>query len=125
MIIITFLIVDDTPSYRALLVGLVQQQPDWSVVGEASDGAEAVQMALRLEPDVVFMDITLPVISGIEATQQIKQALHNTRVLIFTAYDDEEFRQASQRAGADFFIRKEDLDVDMVKRLIAFLFSSS
>lgn len=104
---------------------LVQDQPGWSVIGEAGDGAEAVQLALRLAPDVVFMDITLPVMNGIEATRQIKQALQHTHVLVFSAYDDEEFRQESRLAGADYFIRKEDLDADMLKQLIASLIADS
>lgn len=123
--IITFLIVDDTASYRQLLVQLVQTQRDWSVVGEAADGVEAVKLAIRLAPDVVFMDVTLPLMNGIEATRQIKQSVKNTHVLVLSGYDDEEFRQESFLAGASYYLRKEDLDVELIKQFIVTLFPST
>jgi two-component system nitrate/nitrite response regulator NarL len=81
---------------------------------------EAVKLAFRLAPDVVFMDVTLPLMNGIEATRRIK--MQGTRVLVFSGYDDEEFRQESLLAGADYYLRKEDLDAEILKQLIARLF---
>ncbi|HEX6289025.1 MAG TPA: response regulator transcription factor [Herpetosiphonaceae bacterium] len=122
---ISFLIVDDTDSYRKLLRQLVQTQCNWAVVGEAADGIEAVRLALRLTPDFVFMDVTLPLLNGIEATRRIKQVLHNTHILVLSGYDDEEFRQQSLLAGASYYLRKEDLDVELIKQFIATLFPSA
>lgn len=123
--IITFLIVDDTDSFRKLLRQLVQSQCNWRVVGEAADGIEAVKLAIRLTPDIVFMDITLPLMNGIEATRHIKQALQNTHILVLSGYDDEEFRQQSLLAGASFYLQKENLDVELIKQVVTTFFPSS
>lgn len=123
--IITFLIVDDTVSYRTLLRQLVQSQYNWRVVGEAADGIEAVQLAIRLTPDVVFMDVTLPLMNGIEATRHIKQALQNTHILVLSGYNDEEFRQQSLLAGASYYLQKENLDVELIKQVITTFFPSA
>lgn len=72
---ITLLTVDDTDSYRKLLRQVVQTQANRSVVGEAVDGMEAVKLAIRPIPDVVFMDVTLPLMNGIESTRRIKAIL--------------------------------------------------
>lgn len=120
--IITFLLVDDTVSYRAILRQFVQTQPHWSIIGEASDGVEAVQLASDHRPDVVFMDVMLPRMNGIEATRRIKQLLQHTRILVFSGYDEDEFRQESLIAGADYYLRKEDLDPEFLKQLIAQIF---
>jgi DNA-binding NarL/FixJ family response regulator len=122
--IITFLIVDDSVSYRTLLRQLVQAQGNWSVVGEAADGVEAVKLALRFAPDVVLMDVTLPLMNGIEATRRIKHAAQKTHILVLSGYDEEEFRRESLLAGADYYLRKEDLDVELIKQLVAALFPS-
>lgn len=123
--IITFLIVDDTDSYRTLLRRLVQSQYNWRVVGEAADGIEAVQLAIRLTPDIVFMDVTLPLMNGIEATRYIKQALQNTHILVLSGYNDEEFRQQSLLAGASYYLQKENLDAELIKQLVTTFFPSA
>jgi DNA-binding NarL/FixJ family response regulator len=120
--IITFLLVDDTDSYRAILRQFVQTQPHWSIIGEASDGVEAVQLAISLIPDVVFMDVMLPRMNGIEATRRIKQQLQSTRIVVFSGHDEDEFRRESLIAGADYYLRKEDLDPGFLKQLIVQIF---
>jgi len=122
---ITFLIVDDTDVYRTQVRQLVQSQSNWSVVGEAADGLEAVQLAIQLTPNVVFMDVTLPLINGIEATRQIKQALQNTHVLILSGYNEEEFRQQGLLAGASYYLQKENLDAELIKQLVTTFFLSA
>ena len=85
---------------------LVQHEPDMEVVGEASDGEEAVQLTGKLRPDVVIMDIAMPKLNGIEATKQIKELYPATAVLILTAYDDDQYVFALLEAGAAGYLLK-------------------
>lgn len=85
---------------------LVQREPDMEVVAEADDGEEAVQLAGRLQPDVVIMDIALPKLNGIEATKQIKALYPATAVLILTAYDNDQYIFALLEAGAAGYLLK-------------------
>jgi len=85
---------------------LVQHEPDMEVVGEAGDGEEAVQLATKLRPDVVIMDIAMPKLNGIEATKQIKELYPSTAVLVLTAYDDDQYVFALLEAGAAGYLLK-------------------
>jgi NarL family two-component system response regulator LiaR len=85
---------------------LVQRQSDMEVVAEADDGEEAVQLAAKLQPDVVIMDIAMPKLNGIEATKQIKALYPATAVLILTAYDDDQYILALLEAGAAGYLLK-------------------
>ena len=79
---------------------LLQREPDMEVVGEVSDGEEAVKLASKLRPDVVIMDIAMPKLNGIEATKQIKALHPTTAVLVLTAYDNDQYIFALLEAGA-------------------------
>ena len=85
---------------------LVQHEPDMEVVGEAGDGEEAIQLATKLRPDVVIMDIAMPKLNGIEATKQIKELYPSTAVLVLTAYDDDQYVFALLEAGAAGYLLK-------------------
>ncbi len=85
---------------------LIQRQPDMEVVGEAGDGEEAIEMVDKLRPDVVIMDISMPKLSGIEATKQIKVLHPATAVLILTAYDNDQYIFALLEAGAAGYLLK-------------------
>jgi len=85
---------------------LVQHEPDMEVVGEASDGEEAIQLTAKLRPDVVIMDIAMPKLNGIEATEQIKELYPATAVLVLTAYDDDQYIFALLEAGAAGYLLK-------------------
>lgn len=71
------------------------------------------------------MDVTLPLMNGIEATRHIKQALQNTHILVLSGYNDEEFRQQSLLAGASYYLQKENLDVELIKQVITTFFPSA
>jgi len=85
---------------------LVQQEQDMEVVGEAGDGQEAIELADKLHPDVVIMDISMPKVNGIEATKRIKELYPATAVLILTAYDNEQYIFALLEAGAAGYLLK-------------------
>jgi len=85
---------------------LIKREPDMEVVGEASDGDEAVKLAAKLKPDVVIMDIAMPKLNGIEATKQIKASQPAVAVLILTAYDNDQYIFALLEAGAAGYLLK-------------------
>jgi DNA-binding NarL/FixJ family response regulator len=107
------LVVDDQFLIRAGLVALLRAAPDIEVVGEAADGAEAVERAAAARPDVVLMDIRMPDMSGITATERIlarareRQPLPLPRVLVLTTFDLDEYVYAALRAGASGFLLKD------------------
>src|SRR5215470_12612678 len=108
------LIADDHTILRAGLKMMLNIQPDIEVIGEASDGKQAVAEAQRLSPDVILMDITMPECNGIEATRQVKRLLPETRVLVLTMHENEEYLFQVLRAGASGYILKEAADTDLI-----------
>ncbi|GAB2752636.1 response regulator [Streptomyces bullii] len=103
----TVLIADDQPLQRFGFRMLLESQDDMTVLGEASNGSEAVRMTAELHPDVVLMDIRMPGLDGIEATRRIAAAGDRTRVLILTTFDLDEYAYAGLRAGASGFLVKD------------------
>lgn len=100
------LIVDDDHGFRTFIRRVLDKEDELSVVGEAMDGEEAVGKALELKPNLVLMDMDLPRIDGLEATRQIKAALPDTLVIMFSPLDGMEYRDAATRSGADEFLTK-------------------
>ncbi|MEH1861701.1 MAG: response regulator transcription factor [Nostoc sp.] len=100
------LLVDDHPLIRRGMKGQFSLEPGFSIVGEALDGKEAVELASQLQPDVVLMDIDLPVMDGITATQQIKSNCLTTCVLALSAFDDDIQVMGMLAAGADGYCLK-------------------
>lgn len=106
MNVLRILLVDDHILFRKGLARLLDAQPDFQVVGEASDGAEAIEKARMLHPDVVLMDLRMPVCDGLEATRQIKRELSSVRVVILTVSEDDQDFLAAIRCGADGYLVK-------------------
>jgi DNA-binding NarL/FixJ family response regulator len=103
----TVLIADDQALVRVGLRKILEAEPEISVIGEANDGEDAVTEARRLRPDVVVMDIRMPVLDGIEATRRIGRAEPGTRVLILTTFGLDEYVYDALRAGASGFMLKD------------------
>ena len=101
------LIVDDHTLLRAGLRALLAQDPGIEIVGEASDGRDAVRAVGQLTPNLVLMDLTMPGMNGIEAVTEIKRRYPDVRVLVMTLHKTEEFIHASLKAGADGYILKD------------------
>ncbi|MBE3558187.1 MAG: response regulator transcription factor [Ktedonobacteraceae bacterium] len=111
------LLADDHTILRAGLKMMLNAQPDMEVVGEAQDGRQAIYEALRLQPDIVLMDITMPDMNGIEATRQIKKSLAEVKILILTMHEHDEYVFQALRAGASGYILKEAADTELITAL--------
>ncbi|NUT92913.1 MAG: response regulator transcription factor [Saccharothrix sp.] len=103
---IRVLVAEDQDLLRTSLCELVSATPDMVLVGEARDGREAVDAAHRLRPDVVLMDIRMPVLDGLEASRQIFASSSNTKVLVLTTFDLDEYVYEALRVGATGFLLK-------------------
>jgi DNA-binding NarL/FixJ family response regulator len=104
---IRVILADDQPLVRAGLRRVIDQAPDINVAAEAGTGAEAVQLAREADPDVVVMDIRMPGMDGIEATQLITAGDARARVLVLTTFDDDDYVYGALRAGASGFLVKD------------------
>ena len=112
---IRILIADDHGIVRKGLRLQLEQNSDFEVVGEATEGREAVRMAEELAPDVVIMDIAMPNLNGIQATTQLVKKNPQTGVIILSMYSDETYLMRTLAAGAKGYLLKESADVDLVR----------
>jgi DNA-binding NarL/FixJ family response regulator len=105
--VIRVLVADDQALVRAGFRAILEEQDDLEVVGEAKDGGEAVAIARELRPDVVLMDVRMPGVDGIEATQRLRRDGDTPRVLILTTFDLDEYVYEALKAGASGFLLKD------------------
>lgn len=110
----TILIADDHAIVRHGLSALLATEPDFEVIGVAENGQQAVEMAEKLRPDVVIMDLAMPLLSGIDATRHILKASRNTKVLVLSTYSNEEAVMEAIQAGASGFLTKANASTDLV-----------
>jgi DNA-binding NarL/FixJ family response regulator len=116
--VIRVLLVDDQELMRMGFRMVLGAQPDIDVVGEAADGLDAVQLADQLRPDVVLMDVRMPVLDGVEATKRIAEA-GTSKVLVMTTFDMDEYALSALRNGASGFLLKDTPPGDLVSALRA------
>lgn len=107
MAAIRILLADDQSLFREGLSTLLSVQPDLEVVGEAANGEEALALAERLRPDIVLMDLRMPVLDGVAATRRLHQRQPNCRVIVLTTFDDDESVFEALRAGAVGYLLKD------------------
>jgi DNA-binding NarL/FixJ family response regulator len=103
---IRVLVADDHPVFRRGMRAILGAEPDIELVGEATDGEEAVALALELRPDVVLMDLNMPGVSGIEATRRVLEASPDVAILMLTMFEDDKSIFAAMRAGAHGYVLK-------------------
>jgi two-component system, NarL family, response regulator LiaR len=101
------LIADDHRLVRQGLAAICQSRGGYAVVGEAANGQEAVEMAVRLRPDVILMDVTMPVLDGVQATAQIMREIPSARIIMLTVHDDDQHVYEAIRAGARGYLVKD------------------
>jgi DNA-binding NarL/FixJ family response regulator len=115
----TILIADDSAEFRNGLLGMLQTVPDLEVVAEAEDGEQAIQFALQYQPDVVLMDINMPRVSGLQATERILRSSPHIAVLMLTMYDDDDSVFAAMRNGARGYLLKGTLKAEVLRAIRA------
>jgi two-component system, NarL family, response regulator NreC len=116
---IRLLLVDDHEIVRTGISMLLESETDLSIIGQASSGAQALEMASQLHPDVVIMDITLPDISGIEVTRQLKAQHPEIAVVALTIHEDQQYFFEMLQAGADGYVPKRAASEDLIKAIHA------
>lgn len=116
---IRLLLADDHAVVRQSLKAYLEGEAGFEVVGEAADGEEAVELALKLKPDVVVMDISMPKLSGIEATRRIKASLKRVAILVLTAYEYDQYVFALLEAGAAGYLLKDVTVQELAKAIRA------
>ncbi len=117
--LIRVLLADDHRMLREGLCTLLERSGLVQVIGEAQDGQIAVEMAAQLQPDVVVMDIAMPILNGIEATRLIRQQNPNTKVVILTMYQTEEYISEVLKAGAACYVTKDAAGEELLKAIQA------
>ena len=106
---------DDHTLFRQGLRRVLEEQPGWQVIADASDGAAAVRLTMERQPHVVIMDIAMPRLNGVEATRQIVRRAPDVRVLILSMYSDDLYITQALQAGAHGFVLKDSADADLVR----------
>ena len=114
---VKILIADDHEIVRQGIRRVLEVKPDWEICGEASNGQEAVQMAQELTPDIIIMDVTMPVMSGIEAADEISRLPIGSRVLFFTMHDSSSMAGSVRRSAAQGYVVKSRAAQDLVLAL--------
>ena len=112
------LIADDEPLFAEALEGILSADERIEVVGRAADGSQAVELARRLEPDVVLMDLSMPVLDGFGATEQIAGAPGDVRVLVLTGSEDPADVAKARRAGATGYLTKDQIAEGLVDAIL-------
>jgi DNA-binding NarL/FixJ family response regulator len=105
--VIRVLVVDDQPLVRSGFRMILDERPDLELVGEAENGAQALELARQLDPDVILMDVRMPELDGVEATRRLVERGTRARILVLTTFDLDEYVYASIRAGASGFLLKD------------------
>jgi DNA-binding NarL/FixJ family response regulator len=116
---IRVLVADDHPVFRRGMRAILGAEPDTDLLGEATNGEEAVTLALELRPDVILMDLNMPNLNGIEATRRILQANPDTAILMLTMFEDDKSILAAMRAGAHGYVLKGADGAEMLRAIHA------
>jgi DNA-binding NarL/FixJ family response regulator len=111
------LVADDHKILRELLISYLKQKETFEVVGEAADGHEALKEAIRLLPDVVILDISLPMMNGLDVAMQLKSEAPGIKVIILTMHKSEEFVRKAFEAGADVYLLKENAPEELLQAI--------
>lgn len=114
---ITVILAEDHKVVREGLRSLLKAESDIEIVGEAETGREAVKMAIKMQPDVVVMDIAMPQLNGLEATRQILRDTDATKIVILSTYHDEDYVEQSTNAGAIAYLIKQSAASDVIRAI--------
>jgi len=116
---VRILIADDHAIIRSGLRALLSHEPGFEIVAEAADGREAVELAEREQPDIAILDISMPILNGLEAARQISAKLHHVRLVIVTVHTDECYLLNSLKAGARAYVLKSSSEFEIIEAVRA------
>ena len=108
------LLVDDSQPWRKQLCSLLKSQPEWDIIGEASDGQEAVTKAAQMQPDVVLLDIGMPHLNGIEAAKIVRQRCPMSKIVFVTQDGDDDIKDAAMQIGAAAYVLKTNAGHELI-----------
>jgi len=111
------LVVDDHTVIRRGIQSILRAWPEWQISGEAANGEEAIRLTRDLKPDIVLMDISMPVMGGLEATRAICKMYPETKVLLLTLHDSLEWVESALQAGARGYLLKSDTEGELIRAL--------
>ena len=111
------LVVDDHTVIRRGIQSILRAWPEWQISGEAANGEEAIRLTRDLKPDIVLMDISMPVMGGLEATRAICKMSPGTKVLLLTLHDSLEWVESALQAGARGYLLKSDTEGELIRAL--------
>lgn len=111
------IVVDDHAIIRRGVQGILHAFPEWELCGEAENGHEAVKLAERTKPEIIIMDVSMPVLNGLEATRIIHGILPDTKILLLTLHSSTELVRSAFRAGARGYVLKSDAEHDLIRAL--------
>lgn len=112
------LLADDFEVVRNGLKNLLSESGEWDICGEADNGLSAVQKTVELKPDVIVLDITMPVMNGLEAAREIRRLAPRTKIVMFSMHDSAHIAQEAKQAGADAYVAKSS-GIEDIERIIA------
>jgi DNA-binding NarL/FixJ family response regulator len=110
---ISVLLVDDDAGFRTAVRRLSEKEKEFRLIGEAQDGEEALRLEHELRPEIVFMDIKMPRLDGLEATRRIKARRPGVKIIILSVHEEEAYRKAATESGADGFVLKKSILSDL------------
>lgn len=116
---LNILIADDHPLIRKIVRATLKREPRFNVVGEAENGLEAVQKSEELRPDVLLLDITMPVLNGFEAARRLRERLPELRIIILSADADQRFIDEAKKIGVRAYVPKSEASLSLVKAIEA------
>ena|SRR5215467_5129101 len=105
----SILIVDDSPVMRKVLRATLEHQADWQVCGEASNGREGVEMVQKVKPDLVLLDLSMPVMNGLEAARELNQLFPSVPLVMFTNFETDHLKQEALSAGIKAVVSKDSV----------------
>jgi DNA-binding NarL/FixJ family response regulator len=113
------LIADDSPEWRVRIRFILKARPEWQVIGEACDGLDAVHRTKALCPDVVLLDIGMPILNGVEAAKRIRQSSPSSRIIFVTQENDDEIRSMALAIGAEEYVLKANATTELLRAVEA------
>jgi DNA-binding NarL/FixJ family response regulator len=111
------LLVDDKVNFNHIVKNIIAREQDMEIIGEASGGEEAIEKSINLKPDIILMDVRMPGMNGLKATNIIKQKMPEVIIIILTLYDIDEYREAAKSSGASGFVVKKDVQTMLISTI--------